>query len=161
EEPYHRTRRGVHLEGRAGARSPRSGRRARGSDGGETQHSGARSSPLASRCDRVRGSAAHHRAGEGGMTTARTIAAAALDYHARGWKRVPIGRKTKKPIGTGWQKRPFDPAQFNGNAQNVGIQLGAVSGGLADVDLDTRAAIGFAPEFLPSTNAIFGHRSKP
>jgi hypothetical protein len=96
------------------------------------------------------------------MTTARTtISDAALAYHARGWKPVPVSHKTKKPIGTGWQKRPFDPAQFNANAQNIAIQLGAVSGGLADVDLDTMAAIGFAPEFLPSTNAIFGHRSKP
>jgi hypothetical protein len=96
------------------------------------------------------------------MTPARTtIADAALAYHARRWKPVPISRKTKKPIGTGWQKRPFDPAQFNGNAQNVAIQLGETSDGLVDVDLDTIAAIGFAPEFLPATDAVFGHRSKP
>jgi hypothetical protein len=97
------------------------------------------------------------------MTTARTstIAVAALAYHARGWKPVPVSRKTKKPIGTGWQKRPFDPAQFNGNAQNVAIQLGETSGGLVDVDLDTMAAIGFAPDFLPTTGAIFGPQSKP
>src|SRR5262249_41744756 len=97
------------------------------------------------------------------MTIARTttIADAALAYHARGWKPVPVSRKTKKPIGTGWQKRAYDPAQFNANAQNIAIQLGAVSGGLVDVDLDTTAAVGFAPEFLPSTNTIFGHRSKP
>jgi D5-like protein len=36
-----------------------------------------------------------------------------------------------------------------------------VSGGLCDVDLDTMAAIGFAPEFLPPTNCIFGRRSRP
>jgi len=95
------------------------------------------------------------------MTTARTIAVAARDYHARGWKPVPVSRKTKKPIGTGWQKRPFDPAQFNGNAQNVGIQLGASSSGPVDVDLDCMLAIGLAPEFLPPTNAIFGRRSRP
>jgi len=97
------------------------------------------------------------------MTSARTltIAAAALAYHARGWKPVPVSRKTKKPIGAGWQKRPFDPAQFNGNAQNIAIQLGAVSGGLVDVDLDSMLAVGLAPEFLPATDAIFGHPSKP
>jgi len=97
------------------------------------------------------------------MTTARTttIADAALAYHARGWKPVPVSRNTKKPIGTGWQQRPFDAAQFNGNAQNIAIQLGAVSGGLVDVDLDTMLAVGLAPEFLPPTDAIFGHRSKP
>jgi putative DNA primase/helicase len=91
-----------------------------------------------------------------------TIAEAALDYHTRRkWKPVPVNRKTKKPIGKEWQKRPFNPAQFNGNAQNVGIQFGAVSGGLADVDLDSMAALGLAPEFLPATNAEFGRRSKP
>src|SRR5262249_6349431 len=61
----------------------------------------------------------------------------------------------------GWQNRQFDPAQFDGNAQNVAVQLGAVSGGLADVDLDCTEAIGFAPEFLPSTGAVFGRRSRP
>jgi hypothetical protein len=95
------------------------------------------------------------------MTTAPTIAVAARAYHARGWKPIPINRKTKKPIGMGWHKRPFDPVQFNGNAQNIAIQLGEASGGLADVDLDSTLAIGLAPEFLPTTGAIFGHRSKP
>ena len=90
-----------------------------------------------------------------------TIANAALIYAKRGWKPVSISRKSKKAIGKDWQKRPFDPAQFNGNAQNIGIQLGAVSGGLVDVDLDCTDAIGLATEFLPPTGAIFGHRSKP
>lgn len=90
-----------------------------------------------------------------------TIANAALDYAKRGWKPVPVGRKSKKPIGSGWQQRPFDPAQFNGNAQNVGIQLGESSGGLTDVDLDNMTAIRLAPEFLPPTTAMFGRRSKP
>ena len=91
----------------------------------------------------------------------QTIAAAALAYAKRGWKPVPIHRKTKKPIDKGWQKRPYDPAQFNGNSQNVAIQLGAISGGLVDVDLNSRLAIGLSQEFLPATGAIFGHRSKP
>jgi hypothetical protein len=93
--------------------------------------------------------------------SAPTISAVALAYHRRGWKPVPVSRRTKKAIGKGWQNRQFDPAQFDGNAQNVAVQLGAVSGGLADVDLDCTDAIGFAPEFLPTTNAIFGRRSKP
>jgi Bifunctional DNA primase/polymerase, N-terminal len=91
-----------------------------------------------------------------------TIAQAAVDYNQRRkWKPVPVSRKTKKPIGKEWQKRPFNPAQFNGNAQNIAIQLGEVSGGLVDVDLDSMAAIGLAPEFLPQTDCIFGRRSKP
>src|SRR5262249_35194567 len=97
------------------------------------------------------------------MITARTpsIAAAALEYYARGWKPVPVNRKTKKPIGTGWQKRPFDAAKFNAKAENVAMQLGAVSRGLVDVDLDSMLAVGLAPGFLPPTDAIFGRRSKP
>jgi len=90
-----------------------------------------------------------------------TIAAVALEYHRRGWKPVPVGRKSKKAIGKGWQKRDFAPEQFNGNAQNIGIQLGAVSGGLVVVDLDCTEAIGFALDFLPETGAIFGRCSKP
>ena len=90
-----------------------------------------------------------------------TIADAALVYAGRGWKPIPVNRKTKKAIGCGWQKRPFSPEQFNGNSQNVAVQLGDASGGLADVDLDSMTAIGLAPEFLPPTGAIFGRRSKP
>src|SRR5262249_22950266 len=96
-----------------------------------------------------------------------TIADAALDYHTRRkWKPVPVSRKTKKPIGKEWQKRPFNPNPFDANRssanrQNVGIQFGEVSGGLVDTDLDSRAAIGLAPEFLPPTDAVFGRRSKP
>ena len=90
-----------------------------------------------------------------------TVADAAAQYHGRGWKPVPINRKTKKPIGKSWQNTPYDPTQFNGNGQNVGVQLGAVSSGLVDVDLDEIAAVGLAPEFLPATGAIFGRNSKP
>src|SRR5262249_60783267 len=57
--------------------------------------------------------------------------------------------------------RPFDPHQFKRNSQNVGIQFGAVSGGLVDVDLDVMIAVGLAPEFLSPTDAVFGHKSKP
>jgi Bifunctional DNA primase/polymerase, N-terminal/Virulence-associated protein E-like domain len=102
----------------------------------------------------------YHDAGQIGPPLG-TIADAALDYAKRGWKPIPVSRKTKKAIGKGWQKHPFDPAQFNGNGQNVGIQFGADSGGLCDVDLDSTLAIGFAPEFLQPTDAIFGRRSKP
>jgi len=93
--------------------------------------------------------------------SAETIADSALAYAKRGWRPVPLGRKSKKPIGKGWQKRPFDPRAFNGNGQNVAVQLGAASAGLCDVDLDSMTAIGLATEFLPATGAIFGHRSKP
>ena len=96
-----------------------------------------------------------------GTVKRATIADFAAEYAARGWKPVPVNRQTKKAIGKGWQHRPFAPEQFDGNAQNVAIQLGTVSGGLVDVDLDSVAAIGLAPEFLPPTGAIFGRLSKP
>jgi hypothetical protein len=95
------------------------------------------------------------------MSARETIEAVALVYAQRGWKPVPVNRKTKKAIGKGWQTRAFAPEQFDGNAQNIAVQLGAVSGGLTDVDLDCTDAIGFAPKFLPATAAIFGRLSKP
>ena len=95
------------------------------------------------------------------MSPINTIADAAAEYFSRGWKPVPVNRKTKKAIGKKWHERDYEPRQFNGNAQNVAVQLGAVSGGLCDVDLDTMTAIGLAPEFLPATGAVFGRNSKP
>src|SRR5262249_8116072 len=90
-----------------------------------------------------------------------TVAEAAVAYAARGWKPVPINRKSKKPIGKAWQKQPYCPSQFNGSAQNVAVQLGGASAGLVDVDLDSITAIGLAPQFLPDTGAIFGRAAKP
>jgi putative DNA primase/helicase len=124
---------------------PKSGREARSSD-----------FPVGVMHDEER---PYHEAGQIGQPPG-TIVDAALDYASRGWKPVPISRKTKKARGKDWQKRPFDPRQFNGNADNIAVQLGAASGGLCDVDLDNTLAIGLAPEFLPPTDAIFGRRSK-
>ena len=90
-----------------------------------------------------------------------TIAEAAKEYFQRGWKPVPVDRKSKKARGSSWQKRPYDPHQFNGNAINVGVQFGEASQGLCDVDLDCSLAVGLAPEFLPPTSAIFGRLSNP
>jgi hypothetical protein len=89
------------------------------------------------------------------------IAATAAEYHLRGWKPVPVNRKTKRPIGKDWQNTAYDPSQFDGNKQNVAVQFGTASGGLVDVDLDDMLAIGLAPEFLPPTDAVFGRNSKP
>ena len=44
---------------------------------------------------------------------------------------------------------------------NVGVQLGSVSNGLADVDLDCGTARTLAPYFLPDTQAVFGRKSTP
>ena len=61
------------------------------------------------------------------------------------------------------QKRRIDaksaPEFFNGAQQNVGVQMGAASGGLTDTDLDCAEALAIAPYFLPKTSAIFGRAS--
>jgi hypothetical protein len=48
---------------------------------------------------------------------------------------------------------------FSRTPMNIGIQLGSVSAGLCDVDLDCEEARKLAPHFLPPTNAIFGRPS--
>ncbi|WP_262049306.1 VapE domain-containing protein [Bradyrhizobium sp. Bra78] len=89
----------------------------------------------------------------------------ALDYIKREWAVVPIDHKQKAPKIKAWEKL-FITAEnaaefFNGAKQNIGVQLGAKSKGLADVDLDCAEAVKLAPYFLPPTDAVFGRASKP
>lgn len=88
----------------------------------------------------------------------------ALAYLRRGWNPVPIVYRGKRPIGEGWQLRRITvetaPQYFNGAGYNIGLQLGAASGGLTDVDLDCAEAIAVASYVLPATKAIFGRQSK-
>jgi hypothetical protein len=42
--------------------------------------------------------------------TIETIAQAAARYDARGWKPVPVNRKSKKPIGAALSIRPYSTA---------------------------------------------------
>ena len=87
----------------------------------------------------------------------------ALAYARRGWNVVPVRFKGKSPIGEGWQRRVIReadvPKYFDGAPQNVGVVLGASSGGLTDIDLDCREAVAIAPYVLPSTGALFGRAS--
>jgi Bifunctional DNA primase/polymerase, N-terminal len=89
----------------------------------------------------------------------------ALTYIARGWAPIPIPHKAKKPTLKLWQNLGITAETarqyFNGNPQNVGVQQGAASRGLADVDLDCLEAIAAAPFFLPHRTARFGRASKP
>ena len=89
-----------------------------------------------------------------------TIAEIAEAYHARGFKpchSIAAARATAQS----WQKKPYDPRQFNGNAQNISLQMGEVSRGLTDIDCDAAEAVRLAPFFLPSTPAVYGRNSKP
>lgn len=92
------------------------------------------------------------------------IVDAALAYIKRGWNPVPVGFKEKKPTGKAWQKVIITEATvgqyFNGAPQNIGVQMGANSGGLADVDLDCAEAIAAAPYIIPPTGAVFGRATK-
>jgi hypothetical protein len=88
----------------------------------------------------------------------------ALEYLQRNWKPVPVGYKTKKPIGGAWQLQDITAENvsqyFNGAPQNVGVQMGSVSNGLLDNDLDCDEAVSLAPWIMPHTKAIFGRKSR-
>jgi len=88
----------------------------------------------------------------------------ALGYLKRCWNPIPVSRQTKKPIGNGWQRRRLDSETvaeaFNSADMNVGVQLGASSDGLTDVDLDCREAVAIGPMLLPKSNNVFGRASK-
>jgi hypothetical protein len=89
---------------------------------------------------------------------------AALALIARGWNPVPVAYRSKKPIGSEWQRRVIDHSNveqfFNGADLNIGAMMGTTSKGLTDVDLDCAEAIAIAPYILAPTQAIFGRASK-
>jgi hypothetical protein len=89
---------------------------------------------------------------------------AALALIARGWNPVPVEFRSKKPIGSEWQRRVIDRTNvehfFNGADLNIGVMMGATSRGLTDVDLDCAEAITIAPYILAPTQAVFGRPSK-
>ena len=88
----------------------------------------------------------------------------AEEYLGRGWQPVPVPLEEKAPKQKDWQNLAITPANaadyFEEN-QNIGLQLGARSGGLTDVDIDCPEALALADTFLPATSAIFGRASKP
>ena len=91
--------------------------------------------------------------------------AIARDYLKRGWHPIPYDYGTKSPRDDGWQRQKITDAnvheRFNSGKQNIGVQLGPKSNGLADVDLDCAEAMTLARSLLPPTDAIFGRESKP
>ena len=89
--------------------------------------------------------------------------AAAEQYAKRGWSVIPIPPRSKNPGLKGWERMRLTAESlddhFNGRPQNVGVLLGEPSGWLIDVDLDHPRAVELAPQFLPSTPAVFGRAS--
>jgi uncharacterized protein DUF5906/bifunctional DNA primase/polymerase-like protein len=90
--------------------------------------------------------------------------ALALEALARSWNPVPVHAVTKKPVGTRWQQRKITRENigkyFSAKDLNVGLQMGPMSGGLGDTDLDAIEAVVLAPHFLPKTGAIYGRPGK-
>ena len=75
-----------------------------------------------------------------------TAVEVARRYVARGWSPIPIPFREKGPGPKGWQHLRLGDeraltAYFNGGPQNIGVVLGAPSGGLVDVDLDSAEAV--------------------
>lgn len=81
------------------------------------------------------------------------VSAEARGYIARGWKvhRIPQveGEPTKGPRGK-WGGVAHQPQDFD-PTDNIGVELGEVSGWLIDVDLDCGEAIYAGKVFLPRT----------
>lgn len=87
---------------------------------------------------------------------------AALEYHSRGYAPVPIPPREKGPKLGNWQTLKATPERirqlFRSNS-NIGCNLGAISGGLVDIDLDCVEAIELADRFIPETGSVFGRAS--
>jgi DNA polymerase I-like protein with 3'-5' exonuclease and polymerase domains len=95
------------------------------------------------------------------------IRAAAAFYLAQGRLPVPIPRvgNCKAPFLDDWQNLRPTPADLDrlfpaGQDLNVGLLLGAPSGGLIDVDLDTAEAVTAGALLLPATGWISGRQGK-
>ena len=86
---------------------------------------------------------------------AESIRKAYEAYTAKGWKCLPIEPKSKVIRRNAWQTTTFGPDEFKGLA-NIGVQMGAVSGNLIDIDLDHPIARKIAGWFLPPTGWKFG-----
>ncbi len=96
------------------------------------------------------------------MNTTTTTATLGAEYRRRGWRVLLYPERQKFPPYPGWPERIFTAEEIAAaDGQNIGIMTGAVSGGLADVDLDCDQALTLAGAFLPATEAVFGRASRP
>lgn len=92
----------------------------------------------------------------------RTPLEAAEKLQRAGIEPVPVLLGEKKSVVPGWQKGGVVNGDlerhFSGRC-NVGALLGAASGGLVDVDLDSPQSRALEAQFLPPTDCVFGRRS--
>lgn len=95
---------------------------------------------------------------------AATPLEAAREYVRRGWCVVPIPYKQKRPLLKEWEQLRLmdaDLAAYFDQPANIGLILGAPSGGLVDVDLDCVEARAIAANYLPPTAAKTGRTGAP
>ena len=94
-----------------------------------------------------------------------SIQDAAVAFFRRGWTPLPIKAGSKAPEGSAWQKTTYSSEEEVAGAfleaANVGLLLGAPSGGLVDVDLDAPEARAVAPAILPDTAMVSGRAGSP
>lgn len=83
---------------------------------------------------------------------------AARTYIERGYAPIVVAAGQKRPTGNNWQKQyPFtgDVARVFAANTNIGILLGAPSGGIVDVDIDSQLAKRLT-HLLPMTEMVHG-----
>jgi putative DNA primase/helicase len=86
------------------------------------------------------------------------------DLLSKGYELVPVERGGKKPLAAWGKNKSIDEAVLMRAIEqgaNIGVILGAASGGLVDIDLDCPEAVKLAPYFLPATGLIFGRETNP
>jgi hypothetical protein len=92
-----------------------------------------------------------------------SIPCAAREYIANGWMPVPVKAGGKGPIGKNWQTRVVSVSNVDAifdTDHNIGLLLGAPSGGLVDVDIDSNAAKCLS-HLLPATGMVHGRDGNP
>lgn len=92
------------------------------------------------------------------------IIVAAKEYIKRGYQPIPIRARSKQPVHDNWQSLRITPEKVPEHfkqGKNIGLLLGEPSGWLVDIDCDCPYARQLAPQFLPPTRMVSGHRSAP
>lgn len=83
----------------------------------------------------------------------------------RGWTPMPVHFRSKKPVGTAWQKMERGATklkkQFGKEPRNIGFLTGPAHGGLIDVDIDGSDVNAVIAHFLPNTTCQFGRKGQP
>ena len=91
----------------------------------------------------------------------------AVEAYERGYVPVPVRPGTKRPFDANWPSIRYESAAdvrllFDQEKSNLGIALGAPSGGLVDIDIDHAKGLTAAEVFLRGTTpAVGGRMSRP